>query len=78
VAKILSVSVPDELVEEVEAAASAQGRTKSDLVREALRRHLELERFRALQRFGRVQAERRGFGPEDAEELVDEVRSERA
>jgi CopG family transcriptional regulator / antitoxin EndoAI len=76
--RILSVSVPDELVEEVEAVASAQGKTKSELVREALRRHVELERFRALQRYGRSQAERRGFGPEDAEALVDEVRGERA
>jgi CopG family transcriptional regulator/antitoxin EndoAI len=75
--RILSVSVPDELVEEVEAVASAQGKTKSELVREALRRHVELERFRALQRYGRAQAERRGIGPEDAEALVDEVRGER-
>ena len=75
--RILSVSVPDDLIEEVEAVASAQGKTKSDLVREALRRHVELERFRALQRFGRAQAERRGIGPEDVEALVDEMRRER-
>ena len=76
--RILSVSVPDELVEAVEAAALAQGKTKSELVREALRRHVELERFRALQRYAREQAERRGLGPEDVEALVDELRGERA
>jgi metal-responsive CopG/Arc/MetJ family transcriptional regulator len=75
--RILSVSVPDALVEEVEARAAAQGRTKSEFVRDALRRQLELERFRELQRFAREQAERRGYGPEDADALVDEVRSGR-
>ncbi len=40
-----------------------------------VRRHVELERFRGLQRYARAQAERRGIGPEDAERLVDDVRS---
>lgn len=73
--RILSVSMPDDLLEAVEAVASSEGKTKSELVREALRRHLELERFRALQRYARGQAERRGVGPEDAEALVDDVRA---
>lgn len=76
--RILSVSVPDGLVEEVEAVAAARGMTKSELVREALRRHVELERFRALQRYARDEAERRGLGPEDVEELIDEIRGEQA
>jgi CopG family transcriptional regulator/antitoxin EndoAI len=76
-AKILSVSIPDELMREAEEVARAQGRTKSELVRDALRRQLQLERFRELQRYGRRQAEGRGIGPEDAEALVDELRAER-
>lgn len=76
-AKILSVSIPDELMREAEEVARAQGRTKSELVRDALRRQLQLERFRQLQRYGRQRAEERGIGPEDAEALVDELRAER-
>lgn len=76
-AKILSVSIPDELMREAEEIARAQGRTKSELVRDALRRQLQLERFRALQRYGRRHAETRGIGPEDTEALVDELRAER-
>jgi CopG family transcriptional regulator/antitoxin EndoAI len=76
-AKLLSVSIPDALMEEAEAIARAQGKTKSEVVRDALRRHVELERFRELQRYGREQAERIGVGPEDAEALVDELRAER-
>ena len=72
--RLLSVSVPDELVAEAEALARSQGKTKSEVVREALRRHLQLERFRDLREYGRRQAEQRGIGPEDAEALVDELR----
>jgi Arc/MetJ-type ribon-helix-helix transcriptional regulator len=74
--KLLSVSVPDSLVADTEALARSQGKTKSEVVRDALRRHLQLERFRELQREGRARAEARGIGPEDAEALVDELRAE--
>ena len=70
------MSVPDDLLREAEAAARAQGKTKSELVREALRAHLELRRMRDLQTYARERAERRGLGPEDVEGLIDEVRSE--
>jgi CopG family transcriptional regulator/antitoxin EndoAI len=73
--RLLSVSVPDELLAEAEALALAQGKTKSEVVREALREHVQLERFRALQSYGRRRAEERAIGPEDAEHLVDAVRS---
>ncbi len=76
-AKLLSVSIPDELMREAEAIARAQGKTKSQLVREALRRQVQLERLRELQRHGRRRAEERGVGPEDVEALVDELRDER-
>ncbi len=74
-AKLLSVSIPDDLMREAEAIARAQGKTKSELVRDALRRQIELEQFRELQRYGRRRAEERGIGPEDVERLVDEVRA---
>ncbi len=73
-AKLLSVSIPDELMREAEAIARAQGKTKSELVRDALGRQVQLEYLRELQRYGRRQAEERGVGPEDVEALVDELR----
>ena len=73
-AKLLSVSIPDELMRDVEAIARAQGETKSEVVRDALRRQVGVERLRELQRYGRRQAEVRGIGPEDAEALVDDLR----
>jgi CopG family transcriptional regulator/antitoxin EndoAI len=77
-AKLLSVSIPDDLMRDAEAVARAQGKTKSELVRDALRRQVQLERLREAQRYGRDRAEERGIGPEDAEELVDQIRGSRA
>jgi metal-responsive CopG/Arc/MetJ family transcriptional regulator len=75
--RLLSVSLPDDLAAETEALARSVGKTKSEVVRDALRRQLQVERFAALQRYARERAERLGIGPEDSEAVVDELRSRR-
>lgn len=75
--RLLSVSLPDDLAEETDALAQSLGKTKSEVVRDALRRQVQIERFAALQRYGRDRAETLGVGPEDSEALVDEARSQR-
>ena len=72
--KLLSVSLPDELSEGTDQLAAAQGRTRSEIVRDALRSYLWRERWSLATRDARARAEREGIGPEDAEQLVDEVR----
>jgi metal-responsive CopG/Arc/MetJ family transcriptional regulator len=76
--RLLSVSIPDGLAADAEALARASGKTKSEVVREALRRHVQHERFAELQRYGRTRAEVLGIAPEDVEALVDELRATRA
>jgi predicted transcriptional regulator len=73
--KLLSVSIPDEMADEAETFARSRGTTKSAVVREALTQYLWQEDFRDLQAHGRKQATKRGIGPEDAEDLVDQVRA---
>jgi CopG family transcriptional regulator / antitoxin EndoAI len=73
--RLLSVSLPDDLAAETDALAQSQGKTRSEVVRDALRRQVQVERFAALQRYGRRRAESLGIGPEDSEALVDESRS---
>lgn len=75
--RLLSVSLPEDLAEETDALAQSLGKTRSEVVRDALRRQVQVERFVALQRYGRNRAEERGIGPEDAEALVDEMRAKR-
>jgi predicted transcriptional regulator len=77
-ARLLSVSVPDELAAEAEALARATGKTKSEVVRDALRRHIQHEHFVDLRHYGRDRGEALGVGPEDIEGLVDELRATRA
>ncbi len=76
--RLLSVSVSDDLAEETAALAKSLGKTKSEVVRDALRRQLQIERLAELQRYGRGRAETLGVGPEDSETLVDEMRSGRS
>jgi metal-responsive CopG/Arc/MetJ family transcriptional regulator len=73
--KLLSVSLPDELSDGTDQLAAAQGRTRSEIVRDALRSYLWRERWSMATREARARAELEGIGPEDVEQLVDETRS---
>jgi metal-responsive CopG/Arc/MetJ family transcriptional regulator len=73
--KLLSVSLPDELSQSTDDLAAAQGRTRSEVVRDALRSYLWRERWREATRGARAAAEREAVGPEDVERVVDEVRA---
>lgn len=75
--RLLSVSISDDLARETEALAKSLGKTKSEVVRDALRRQVQIERLAEVQRYGRDRAEALGIGPEDSEALVDETRSQR-
>ena len=77
-ARLLSVSLPDELIDEAEALARESGRSKSELVREALRDYTAAERWRRIRRYGGDRAELAGVGPEDVENLIDELREQSA
>lgn len=77
-ARLLSVSVPDELMDDAEAIARATGRSKSELVREALRQYTASERWRRIRGYGAARAEVAGVGPEDVEDLIDELRDQPA
>ncbi|HEX6455675.1 MAG TPA: ribbon-helix-helix protein, CopG family [Solirubrobacterales bacterium] len=74
--RLLSVSVPDDLAGALDSLAEDTGRTKSEVVREALRRQLRAGRLAALQEYGRERAEARGIAPEDTEALVDDLRGQ--
>jgi metal-responsive CopG/Arc/MetJ family transcriptional regulator len=75
--RLLSVSLPDALADETDALAQSLGKSRSEVVRDALRRQVQVERLASLQHYGRERAEALGIGPEDSEALVDEMRSGR-
>lgn len=75
--KVLSLSLPPALLREAERVAKAEGRTKSELFREALRRYVQERRWRELRRYGTEQARRLGVTGTDVERLVREYRAGR-
>ena len=75
--KVLSLSISPELLREAERAAKREGRTKSELFREALRRYLAGQRLRSLQAYGARQAGKHRIAESDVERLIQEYRAKR-
>lgn len=75
--KILSISLTPDLLRAAERTAKREGRTKSELFREALRRYISDERWRRLREYGAEQSRRLAVGESDVERLIHEYRRER-
>ncbi len=70
-----TVSLPPRLIKEAERVAKEEDRTKSELVREALRMYIEERRWRKLQRETANKAQALGIKTEkDVDRLVHSVR----
>jgi len=59
--RVRSLSLPSDLVREAERLAKQEGRTKTEVLREALRRYGEERRWRGLQRYGAGRARKVGL-----------------
>jgi CopG family transcriptional regulator/antitoxin EndoAI len=76
--KNVSITLPPSLLKEAEKVARREGRTKSELFREALRRYVIHSQYREIQKYGVEQARKLGFSEKDVARLIDEVRREEA
>jgi len=77
--KLISFSIMPDFLREVERAAKEENRTKSELIREALRRYLEDREWEKLTRYARIKAVETGIRTEeDIQRVVDEYRGEQA
>lgn len=75
ITKTWTVSLSPALVRDAERAAREENRTRSELVREALRRYLEERRWSKLQRQTALRAQALGIRTEDdVDRLVHAVR----
>ena len=73
----LSISLPPELCTDLDEVASQERRSRSELVREAVRQYILLNRWRALREKASLRAIGRGLKEGDVERLIDEERSAR-
>jgi len=77
--KLITISIPPELYRRARAAAKAEGRTQSELLREALRRYLFARSWQELSRYARGKAKALGIKSErDVVRLVRKYRNEQA
>ncbi len=72
--KIATISLPPVLEEKITELAHKEGMTKSELVREALRRYLEEKELQELVKYGREKAIKRGITEEQIEDIIDSYR----
>ena len=73
--KIQTLSLPPEMVEQIEKIAKEENMTKSELFREALREYLKKKRWEKIREYGAKRAAELGIREEDVERLIDEYRS---
>lgn len=74
--KVLSLSLPPELLKEAERLAKKEGRTKSELFREALRRYIQEERWRHLREYGAERVQQLGLRESQVAEAIQEYRQQ--
>jgi CopG family transcriptional regulator / antitoxin EndoAI len=74
---ILSISLPPGLASDLDSAARKERRSRSELVREAVRQYVLLARWRTLRERAALKAVEQGLQEKDIERLVDEERSAR-
>jgi CopG family transcriptional regulator/antitoxin EndoAI len=74
---VLSISLPPELSTELDEVASQERRSRSELVREAVRQYILMSRWKALREKASLRAIGRGLKEDDVERSIDEERSAR-
>ena len=72
--RLRSLSLPSDLVREAERLAKQEGRTKTEVLREALRLYSEERRWRRLQRYGAGRARKVRLREPDVDSAIQEFR----
>lgn len=72
--RLVTISLSPNLLKKAEKAAKEEQRTRSELLREALRKYLEDREWNKIYRYGERKARALRLEEEDVERLVDEMR----
>jgi len=71
VTKTITLSLPPEMVDKIEELMKEEGRTRSELLREALRRYAEEKEWKKLYRYGEMKAREKGMTEDQIEDIID-------
>ena len=69
--KTISLSVPPEMAEKIKELMKKEGRTRSELIREALRRYTEEQEWKEIYRYGEMKAREKGITEDQVEDIID-------
>jgi len=72
--RTISLTLSSELFRQAGRVAKEEGRSKGEVLQEALRRYVQERRWRTLQRYGAQRARQVGLTEGDVERVVQEVR----
>jgi len=72
--KIISLSVPPEMAEKIQELMKKEDRTRSELIRETIRRYIEQQEWKETLRYGRIKAKEKGITENQVEDIVDAYR----
>ena len=73
-AKVINISLPEDLLREIDEAARSDSRTRSEFFREAARTYMENRRWRRIRGWGSKTAKELGLTEDDVAGLIDEYR----
>ena len=72
----ITFSLSPEMADRVDEVMKQEGRSRSELLREALLRYIEECEWRQLLRYGEQRSREQGIGPDEVVALVEEYRAE--
>jgi len=70
----ITISLPPDMLVKVEELMRREGRTRSELIREALRRYFEEQEWKEILRYGRQKTKEKGISEDQIEDIVDAYR----
>ena len=72
--KVINISLPEELLKQIDEAAAKENRGRSEFLRESARKQISDQRWRALQAYGMMRARELGIRTEDdVEDFLDSL-----
>ena len=69
--KTITLSLPQDMSDTIERLRKEEGRTRSELLREALRRYAEEREWRKIYRYGELKARQKGITEDKIEDIID-------
>jgi CopG family transcriptional regulator/antitoxin EndoAI len=69
--QVISFSVPPEMGKKIRRLMKKENRTRSELIREAIRRYVEEREWEEIYRYGERKAREKGITEDQVEDIID-------